>query len=70
LIGLLDASLADVGNAFDKLNVDELAGTRLSPRDGREYSVTWSIAHVIEHTALHLGHIQITKQLLELKEGI
>jgi len=70
LIGLLDASLADVGNAFDKLNVDELAGTRLSPRDGREYSVLWSIAHVIEHTALHLGHIQITKQLLELKEGI
>lgn len=30
---------------------------------GRTVSVRWSILHVIEHTALHLGHMQLTYQL-------
>ena len=30
---------------------------------GRTVSVRWAILHVIEHTALHLGHMQITYQL-------
>lgn len=68
LVNLLDASLAYIKGAFDKLDVDLLAESRISPRDGSEISVTRTIVHVIEHTALHLGHIQITKQLLTLEE--
>ena len=34
-----------------------------SPRDGRIVTVGWSLLHIIEHTAMHLGHIQITSQL-------
>lgn len=30
---------------------------------GRTVSVRWGILHVIDHTALHLGHMQITYQL-------
>ncbi|PKO22446.1 MAG: hypothetical protein CVU38_09480 [Chloroflexi bacterium HGW-Chloroflexi-1] len=30
---------------------------------GRQVTVRWGILHVIEHTALHLGHMQITFQL-------
>ncbi len=30
---------------------------------GRTASVRWGILHVIDHTALHLGHMQITYQL-------
>ena len=30
---------------------------------GRTVSVRWSILHVIDHTSLHLGHMQITYQL-------
>ncbi len=29
----------------------------------REVSVRWIILHVIDHTALHLGHMQLTYQL-------
>jgi uncharacterized damage-inducible protein DinB len=68
LVDLLDTSLAYIGGAFDRLDVEVLAENRISPRDGREISVARTIAHVIEHTALHLGHIQITKQLLALEE--
>jgi len=32
---------------------------------GRSVTIEWIVMHVIEHTALHLGHMQITKQLLE-----
>ena len=68
LVDLLDTSLAYIEGAFDRLDVEVLAENRISPRDGREISVTRTIANVIEHTALHLGHIQITKQLLALEE--
>ena len=30
---------------------------------GRIVPVRWAILHVIDHTALHLGHMQITYQL-------
>lgn len=31
--------------------------------EGREVSVRWAILHVIDHTALHLGQMQLTYQL-------
>jgi hypothetical protein len=31
----------------------------------RKVTVRWGILHVIEHTATHLGHIQLTRQLWE-----
>ena len=61
---LLDSTLAYTRTAFEGLAADHLAEVRISPRDGREYTVAWSITHVVEHTALHLGQMQITKQLL------
>jgi uncharacterized damage-inducible protein DinB len=39
----------------------DLDGTRQA-RD-REVPTRWAILHVIDHTALHLGHMQITAQL-------
>jgi uncharacterized damage-inducible protein DinB len=38
------------------LNETRMVGDRIVP-------VRWSILHVIDHTALHLGHMQITYQL-------
>jgi hypothetical protein len=29
----------------------------------RQVTVRWSILHVIEHTAQHVGHMQLTRQL-------
>jgi uncharacterized damage-inducible protein DinB len=70
LSGMLDSALGYCREAFGRLTRNQLAEVRTSPRDGREYSVAWSIAHVLEHTALHLGHLQITKQLLDsLNDG-
>ena len=57
----MDSALKYSRGAFKRLATDQLGEVRTSPRDGRKYTVAWSIAHVLEHTALHLGHMQITK---------
>jgi uncharacterized damage-inducible protein DinB len=46
-----------------KLELEHLAETRQVR--GKSYSVRWIVYHVIEHTATHLGHIQLTRQWLQ-----
>ena len=43
------------------LSAEDLDGTR--EVDGHNVPVRWAILHVIDHTALHLGHMPITYQL-------
>ena len=50
------------------VTLEDLEEKRISPRDGREYSVAWSIAHALEHTALHLGHIEIMRHWWEQRQ--
>ena len=51
--------------ALDKMSVQDLESTRISARDGREFTVAWSLLHALEHATLHLGQIQMTRQLWE-----
>lgn len=65
LFNHLDAALESTRDAFGTLTLDQLTETRKTPRGDREYTVAWSVAHVLDHTALHLGHMQITRQLVK-----
>jgi uncharacterized damage-inducible protein DinB len=60
----LTESLAYIRSTLDGMTVEDLA----SPRDlrGRERSVAWILDHALKHTATHMGHIQLTRQLWEL----
>ncbi len=49
--------------AVEKLNIEDLSKETISPRDGENFSVGWALLHALEHTAIHLGHIQLTRQL-------
>jgi uncharacterized damage-inducible protein DinB len=53
------------GTALDKLTVEHLETTRVSARNGQRYTVAWALLHALEHTTLHLGQIQLTRQLWE-----
>ena len=55
--------------AFDGMAVSVLEEERVSPRDGRPYSVAWALSHALEHTALHVGHIQMLSQLWKQSRG-
>ncbi len=59
----LDHGLIYITKAIKSLRLANLQEMRISPRDNRKYTVGWALAHALEHTALHLGHAQVTRQL-------
>jgi uncharacterized damage-inducible protein DinB len=61
LVRLLDKAGAETREVLSALRESDLASTREAM--GRTVPVRWGILHVIDHTALHLGHIQLTYQL-------
>jgi len=66
LTARLQESWSYVAKALENLDLNDLETKRRSPRDDREVSVTWALEHGLKHTAVHLGHIQITRQLWDL----
>lgn len=67
LVHLLENIGAETREVFATLTEANLDGTRQAR--GRTIPVRWCILHVIDHTALHLGHIQLTYQLWKLEVG-
>lgn len=65
LIDLLDRTLAQSRVVLEGLELADLEDLRISPHNGRQVTVAWCLAHALEHTALHLGHMEITRQLWE-----
>src|SRR5215510_6489859 len=48
----------------EKMSLQDLESKHTLP-SGREYTVSWGLLHGLEHATLHLGQIQITRQLWE-----
>lgn len=61
LVRLLQETGAESAQILNALSEADLDGTR--EVEGRTVPVRWGLLHVIDHTALHLGHMQITYQL-------
>ena len=59
----LKRTLAHSYAVLQQLSLQDLDASRYSSRDDKTYSVAWALAHALEHTALHLGHIQIGREL-------
>ena len=50
-------------SALKSLDIESLEVEKIRLPDGRPVTVGWALLHALEHTAIHLGHIQITRQL-------
>lgn len=61
LVALLGQAEPETRQVLSALNEADLAGAREAR--SRVIPVRWCILHVIDHTALHLGHMQLTVQL-------
>ncbi|MCU0507442.1 MAG: DinB family protein [Anaerolineae bacterium] len=66
-IARLGWSLDYAREALERLTVADLAMTRVNPRNGGETTAGWAILHALEHTAMHAGHAQMTRQLWEVR---
>jgi uncharacterized damage-inducible protein DinB len=49
--------------ALPRFTLADLETVRKSPRNEKTFTVGWCLLHALEHSALHLGHIQLTRQL-------
>jgi uncharacterized damage-inducible protein DinB len=54
--------------ALVSLSIKELEETRRSPRNDKTFTVGWCLVHALEHTALHAGHLQLTRQLWDQRK--
>lgn len=63
---LLDDSLAYARTVLETLDIESLGSTRSSPRNDRNVSVGWSLGHTLKHSAIHLGHLHVTRELWEM----
>jgi uncharacterized damage-inducible protein DinB len=66
---ILDGGLTYTSGALEKLTLQDLEARRFAPRDNASFSVAWALLHALEHTAIHLGQIQLTRQLWDQREG-
>jgi uncharacterized damage-inducible protein DinB len=65
----LDDILAYTRRALEPLALQDLEQERISQRDGHKFTVSWALLHAMEHAAIHLGHIQLTRQLWDENHG-
>lgn len=68
LVERLNGNLVYARDLFETLSAPDLSGDRLSTREGKQVRVAWALLHALEHTALHLGHVQIIRQLWDGRE--
>ena len=55
--------------ALEPLRVRDMESFKVSPRDGRSVTVAWALLHALEHTAVHVGHIEVLTQQWKLRQG-
>lgn len=65
----LDSTLEEIASAFQDLEKADLGIMRQVEQRGDEFTSGWAILHALEHTALHLGHLQLTAQWWKEQEG-
>jgi hypothetical protein len=63
----LAASRNYIQGVLERLPLEALGEERISARDGRRFGAAWCLLHALEHTAIHLGHLQIVRQLWDQK---
>ena len=60
----LNESFEFIRSTLNNLNLNDLTSQRNFR--GRETSVAWVLGHALKHTATHMGHIQLMRQIWEL----
>jgi uncharacterized damage-inducible protein DinB len=68
LLHLLDRVGSETREVLTGLSPAALDGTREAR--GHTLPVRWCLLHVVDHTALHLGHMQLTYQLWQGGRGV
>ncbi|HEY6073501.1 MAG TPA: DUF664 domain-containing protein [Anaerolineales bacterium] len=66
----LDDALAYAREALGRLSIGDLGASRMDKPNGRTVTVAWAVLHALEHASVHLGHIQITRDLWKQGQAV
>lgn len=66
LASRLDVNLNYMRQVLEELTLEDLEQPRITP-DNRKVTLGWCLAHVLAHTANHVGHMQLTRQFLHME---
>lgn len=69
LVQRLDESIAHSKQVLANLLLTDLDKFRVSSMNGESYRVSWSLMHNLEHVALHVGHLQLMRQMWDMAQG-
>jgi uncharacterized damage-inducible protein DinB len=69
LIDKLRKTLAHSEATLSAMRVDDLDEVCTSAQHGRDFSLAFCLLHALDHTALHLGHMELTRQLWDQQQG-
>ena len=69
LMGRLRAAVDFAGKVLGQIDPAGLGEIRIAGQQNEERTVGWALLHALEHTAIHTGHIQMTRQLWDQRNG-
>lgn len=69
MVARLRAALDTSREVLGQMELSRLDEIRTVGMDNEERTVGWALLHALEHTALHAGHIQLTRQFWEQRQG-
>ena len=61
--------LAHSRGVLERLTLQDLERSCVSPRDGRRVTVAWALAHALEHTAIHAGQMRLMRKLWDQRQA-
>ena len=64
LLGVFDPIAADCRALLSADVAFDPGAIREDPRDGEEVTAAWALMHAVEHLREHVGHAELTRQLL------
>jgi uncharacterized damage-inducible protein DinB len=64
LLEVFDAIAADCRALLSTDATFDPGAIREDPRDGDRVTAAWALIHAVEHLREHLGHVELTRQLL------
>lgn len=69
LLALIEQQQQAFNEAINSLRFDDLQAERINPRTGKPVTVSWALLHVLEHTSLHVGHMELTRKAWQILQG-
>ena len=68
LIASLDEMVEHTRGVVAKLSLKDMDDMAPSPFSGNEFRKSWWLLHALEHVGSHVGHIQITRQMWDMRK--